>query len=112
MRSALAALFLGTSIGVACAADVPPAEPEGEWELIVAPYIWAIAINGDVAAFGSPTVDVDVTFSELLEHFAIGLMGVAEASNDRFSVAADLLWVKLSDNENTPFGILAHDVAF
>src|SRR5262245_54578093 len=110
-KSALTALFLGTSISIASAAELlPPAEPENEWTFTVVPYIWFAGLNGDVAAFGSPEVDADISFSEVLDHLDMGLMGAAEARYGRFSLATDLLWAKLSDNQNTPLGILAHDV--
>jgi hypothetical protein len=109
--------FLTTSLlifacgGSASAADlVQPAEPEDEWVFTVAPYIWAAGLNGDVAQFGLPEVDVDVSFGDILDHFDIGLMGAAEARYGRFSLATDLLWVKLSDNKGTPHGILADSV--
>jgi hypothetical protein len=103
--------FLSASICSAKAADlVPPAEPESGWTFTVIPYVWLAGIEGDVAAFGAPTVDVDLSIGDVLDHFDIGLMGAAEARYERFSFAADLLWVKLSADENTPFGILAHDV--
>jgi hypothetical protein len=106
-----ASLLIFACGGSASAADlVQPAEPEDEWVFTVAPYVWAAGLSGDVAQFGLPEVDVDVTFSDILEHFDIGLMGAAEARNGRFSLAADLLWVKLSDDKATPHGIIAEDV--
>ena len=107
----LAAISLAVTTSIATAADlVPPPEPESEWTFTVAPYGWLSGIKGNVAAFGAPKVDVDLSISEVLDKFDIGLMGVAEARNGRFSVGADVFWVKLSDKENTPFGILANDV--
>ncbi len=107
----MAAVFLGASASIATAADlVPPPEPESEWTFTVAPYGWLAGMDGDVAAFGAPEVEVDLSISDVLDHFDIGLMGVAEARNGRFSFGADLMWVKLSAQEDTPFGILAHDV--
>jgi hypothetical protein len=110
-RLALAAACLGALVSFADAADLaPPAEPESEWTFTLIPYVWLAGIDGDVAAFGAPTVEVDLSIGDVLDHFDIGLMGAAEARNGRFSLAADLLWVKLSADENTPFGILANDV--
>ena len=110
-RFTFAAAFLGASVCLANAADlVPPAEPEPEWSFTLIPYVWLAGLQGDVAAFGAPEVDVDLSIGDVLDHFDIGLMGAAEARHGRFSLATDLLWVKLSTNVNTPFGILAHDV--
>jgi hypothetical protein len=111
-RWILAALFLGHSVGFADAADLiePPIEAESEWSFTIAPYIWLAGVEGDVAAFGSPEVGIDLSISEVLESFDIGFMGAAEARKGRFSLAADLLWVKLSASENTPLQVLADSV--
>ena len=111
LKTVLAAACLGASVSVAAAADlVPPAEPESDWTFTLIPYVWLAGLSGDVAAFGAPEVDVDLSIGDVLDHFDIGLMGAAEARNGRFSLATDLLWVKLSKNVNTPFGILADNV--
>jgi hypothetical protein len=88
----------------------PPAAPESEWTFTFAPYGWLAGLNGEVAQFGLPEVDVDATFSDVLKNFDIGLMGAGEARNGRFSIATDLLWVKLSADKSTPHGILADNV--
>jgi hypothetical protein len=107
----LAAIGLAMTASLATAADlVSPPEPESEWIFTVAPYAWLAGIDGNVAAFGAPEVEVDLSIGDVLDHFDIGVMGVAEARNGRFSFGADLLWVKLSAQEDTPFGILFRDV--
>lgn len=92
------AVFIGLA-GPAAAADlVAPEEPVTEpgWEFVFAPYFWAAGMKGDVAAFGAPEVEVDLSFSDILEHFDIGVMGVGEARNDRFGILTDLMYIKLS----------------
>jgi hypothetical protein len=98
--------------GPALCADLTPAPPppETEWTFTLAPYGWLAGISGNVAQFGLPEVDVDASFSDVLSHFDIGLMGAGEARYGRFSVATDLLWVKLSGDKNTQHGILADSV--
>jgi hypothetical protein len=110
-RLTLAAICLAMTASVATAADlVQPPEPESEWIFTVAPYAWLGGLEGDVAAFGAPEVEVDLSIGDVLDHFDIGLMGVVEARNGRFSFGADLFWVKLSAQEDTPFGILFREV--
>jgi hypothetical protein len=111
LKTVLVAISLAVPVSVASAADlVPPADPPNEWSFTLLPYVWAAGIDGKVAAFGAPEVDVDASFIDILEHFDIGLMGAAEARYDRFSIATDLLWIKLSGEHGTPHGILAEDV--
>jgi hypothetical protein len=108
----LMTIGLAFSHGLAHAADLvePPIEPESAWTFTIAPYVWLAGLHGDVAAFGAPEVEVDLSISDVLEHFDIGLMGASELRNGRFSLGTDFLWVKLSAEENTPFQVLANSV--
>lgn len=108
----LVAIALAAGAHMANAADLPspPAEPDSGWSFTFAPYVWAAGMDGKVAQFGLPEVDVDASFSDVLKNFDIGLMGVGEARYGRFGVATDLLWVKLSAEQNTPLGRLADNV--
>ncbi|MFO1121222.1 MAG: hypothetical protein U1F47_02700 [Hyphomicrobiales bacterium] len=101
---------LGLSAAPAAAADVdalPPA-PETGWEFTVAPYLWLAGIKGDVAAFGGPPISIDATIPDVLSSLDIGLMGVGQARYGRFSLAADVFWVKLSDDGPMPRQLLAN----
>lgn len=118
-RSAPAALIAGIAMLGAAepagAADVlAPQTAEvttpGGWTITIAPYLWAAGIDGDVAAFGLPTVSVDASFSDILSNLDIAFMGAGEVRNGRFSVATDLMYVKLSAGSDTPLGILADSV--
>lgn len=108
----LAAFALAASAHIAGAADIPspPAEPDSGWSFTFAPYVWAAGMDGNVAQFGLPEVEVDASFSDVLKNFDIGLMGAGEARYGRFGVATDLLWVKLSAEQDTPLGLLADSV--
>ena len=58
------------------------------------------------------TTHIDESFGDILDNLDIGFMGVAEARYERFGVFTDLVYVKLSDSGDTPFGILANSVDF
>ncbi len=47
--------------------DVAPAAAESGWTYEIAPYGWFPAIKGDVALFGSPPLEIDVKFVDLLD---------------------------------------------
>ena len=47
------------------------------------------------------------TIPDVLSALDIGLMGLAQARYDRFTVAGDLFWVKLSDDGPMPRGLFA-----
>src|SRR5437763_11052243 len=106
----LTVAFLGAQIGIANAADLVPPPAPPEWTFTLAPYVWAAGLHGDVAQFGLPSIDVDASFADILNHFDLGFMGAGEARYDRFSIATDLMWVKVSAEKNTPLGILADNV--
>lgn len=108
----LAAIAVAAAAPMASAADLPapPAEADSGWSFTFAPYLWAAGMDGKVAQFGLPEVEVDASFSDVLNHLDIGLMGAGEARNGRFAVATDLLWVKLSADQDTPLGVLANKV--
>ena len=84
--------------------------PSG-WAFTIAPYGWLAGLEGDVGA-GGRTTHVDESIGDILDNLDIALMGVAEARYDRFGVFTDLVYVRLSDFGDTPFGILASSVDF
>jgi len=90
--------------------DLRPVASEQGWTFAVAPYFWAAGLSGEIAQFGSPTVDVDTSFSDILKNLDFAAMAVAEARYDRYSIFGDLMYVKLSAGSATPRGILADSV--
>ena len=84
--------------------------PSG-WTFTIAPYGWFAGLEGDVGA-GGRTTHVDESIGDILDKLDIGFMGVAEARYERFGVFTDLVYVRLSDSGDTPFGILASSVDF
>ncbi|QIG47825.1 hypothetical protein G5V57_08870 [Nordella sp. HKS 07] len=106
----LVTIVVSGMAGLANAADLPPVE--SDWVFTLAPYGWAIGVNGN-ATVGRlpPEVEFDVDFSQILNHLAAPpVMFVGEARNGRFSIGSDLIWAKLSDNVQTPRGFFARDV--
>ena len=85
-------------------------DPSG-WTFTIAAYGWLAGLEGDVGARGR-TTHVDASIGDILDHFDIAVMGLAEARYERFGVFTDLNYVKLSASGDTPFGILASSVDF
>lgn len=100
--------------GVALAADpatTPPEAPtESGWTFAAAPYLWMAGIEGTIGQFGLPPVEVDASFVDVLDNFDIGAMMVGEARYDRFGIAFDFQYVKISAGADTPLGILSNSV--
>jgi len=80
------------------------------WSFAIAPYFWMAGMEGDIAEFGAPPVSVDIKFSDILESLDFSMMTVAEARYGRFSVFSDLLFLKMSPETVTPFGVIANTV--
>jgi hypothetical protein len=120
MKAAIVcSLFWGSLfVSAASAADIAsPMAPETKttttesgWTFAVAPYFWAAGLSGDTAQFGLPTVEIDASFSDILENLDFAAMAIGEARYDRYSIFGDIIYTKLSAGAHTPRGILADDV--
>jgi hypothetical protein len=106
LRDATAGLGIGALLVSLCA----PAEAQDEgvlnadgWRFGVTPYVWFAGLKGDVATFPRlPAASVDAGFDDIIENMDIALMLAAEARRDRFGVVADLSYLSLSANGDTP----------
>lgn len=99
------ALALG---GPAAAADLYTGEPvpipaitepggfEARWETAAAIYLFAPSLEGSVGVGGVGPVDVDASFSDLLDYLDFAFMAVGEVRRDRFGIFGDILYTKLS----------------
>jgi Protein of unknown function, DUF481 len=90
--------------------DLKPVAAGQGWTFAIAPYFWAAGMSGNIAQFGSPTIDVDTSFSDILKNLDFAAMAIAEARYDRYSIFSDVMYVKLSAGSATPRGILADSV--
>lgn len=90
--------------------QVQQVETEEGWTFAIAPYFWAAGISGDVAQFGLPAVEVDSSFSDILDHLDFGAMAIGEARYDRYSIFGDVMYSKISGSAGTPRGIVASSV--
>jgi hypothetical protein len=66
-------------LAAASAAAEEPASAPDKWQFSIAPYVWATALNGDLALHGRP-VDVDASFVDILQKTdsIVGLEGRVE----------------------------------
>lgn len=114
---AIAACIVGGATLTSRAADMPsPVAPMPEtaerdgWTFTVAPYFWMAGLDGRMAQFGSPVVDIHQSFSDILHDFDFGLMAISEARKGRFTIFNDLQYSRVSSEATTPFGVLASTV--
>lgn len=70
------------------------------WKFTITPYLWAIALNGDVA-LGQRTADLDISTSELIENLNFGLMGEGEATKGRWTLYVDGVYADLEGDDTS-----------
>lgn len=93
----LVVLLTGFCFG-AKTADAKPLQADGRaWEFYVAPYLWGIALDGDIS-HKPYSVEVDESFSDLWSDLDAGFMGAFEARRDRFSILLDGFYIDLTDD--------------
>ena len=95
---------------ISATAPEPTPVLEDRWTFSVTPYFWAAGISGDTKQFGLPEIEIDSSFSDILDNLDFAAMAIAEARYGRFSVYGDLIYTKLGAESATPHGILATDV--
>jgi hypothetical protein len=91
-------------------ANAPAEAPADHWTFTVTPYFWMAGLSGDTKQFGLPVVEIDSSFSDILDNLDFAAMAVAEARYDRYSIFGDLIYTKIGAESATPHGILATDV--
>jgi hypothetical protein len=114
MRCLLGAAALLAGAGAASAADeVVQEQPpvSDDWTFTTAAYLWAAGIDGTVGQFGLPPVEVDASFSDILDHLDFGAMFVSELRKDQYGLFTDFIYIKLSGSRGTPLGIVADSVS-
>ena len=118
MKGHLCSLLIAGLLAMpAAAADVySPVTPAAEtvsangWTFTVAPYFWAAGVSGDTSQFGSPVVEIDFSFDDILDELDFAAMAIAEARYGRYSIFGDLIYTKVSTGRGTPRGIVATSV--
>ncbi len=94
----LACLFC--LIGLVTSPQAVAEDPVSEdWQFQVAPYVWALAAEGDVTVKGQKS-DVNLSFKDIVEELNYGVMLDGEARKGRVGVIANILYANPGDEEN------------
>jgi len=70
-----------------------------DWHVMVAPYVWGIAMDGDVTVDGREG-EVDMSFSDILKDLNIALMLDVEVRKNRFGFFVNPLYSKTENDSN------------
>lgn len=71
---------------------------DSAWDLTLALYAPLMGLDGDVGVRGLGPLGVDLSFDEVFDHLDGAASGAFEARHGRWSIAADAIWLKLSDS--------------
>jgi hypothetical protein len=95
--------FIFGPLASAVAAEEKPAEQSG-WEFQVAPYLWAISMNGDATVKGQEA-DVDVSFSDIWDELNLAFMMEYEARKGRLGLWGNTIYANLGKSNADVNGI-------
>lgn len=68
---------------------------DDDWHFVIAPYMWFAGLEGTVTVRGIVEVPVDLSFSDVISNFDIGLLGHFEGRKNRAGFAFDTLYLNL-----------------
>lgn len=69
-------------------------------------YLWASGLQGTQSIFGLPSVDVDVSFSDVFDKVDMAAAGIFEVYGERAGFLGEFNYVKLGATATGPGGIL------
>lgn len=107
----VATTIAATILWLACAGGVRAQDPSTDlppgdrWTFAVAPYLWAISLDGTAKVKGIEA-DVDVPFSDALKDLSFGAMLLVDARRGRFGIGVNGVFTRVSpDDEVGPIEI-------
>jgi opacity protein-like surface antigen len=80
-----------------------------EWKHEVAPYVFGAAMDGRTGV-GNAVVDVNASFSDIVENLETGFMGAYRGTYGRYSITFDGIFMALGANGRGPSGFVSGDV--
>jgi len=104
-RRPLAAALAGALAALVLLLPGSQARAEGEWQFSLTPYLWFAFI--DIKADTSEgTVDTDASFDDVFTDLNFGFMMAGEAHNGTWGLLADLLYLSVTTEGDTPNELL------
>lgn len=93
----------GADVGAEPPAELAPVASEGSsWALQITPYMWAAGLDGRISPFRrGPTLDVEKSFSEVLDDLNFGGFVNIQGRYDRFVFSGDVMYVDTTDSHGS-----------
>lgn len=74
--------------------------PDRDWALQISPYLWAAGMEGSISPFqAGPTIEVEKSFSEVLENLNLGGFVNVWARSGPFVFSSDAMYVNTTESE-------------
>jgi hypothetical protein len=80
---------------------LPSNAAAGDWQMTLAPYLWAAGLDGDVAR-GPVGTTVDVGFDDIFDNLEGGALFHFEAESSQWLVLADLVYLSIGQTTERP----------
>ena len=74
---------------------------DNDWHIAFAPYLYLSGLEGKVGT-GNRTLDIDLSFGDVLSDFKFGFMGQTEFRKKKLIILNDLIWISLSQEHSDP----------
>jgi hypothetical protein len=101
-------MFKHSFIGLALLSFLRVASPAAaqagsgdSWQVAIAPYLLGAAMSGTTTVKGQE-LDVDMSFSDILDHLQFGAMGLVVARKGNWGFGGDAIWMSLGANGTSP----------
>lgn len=93
--SILTLILVAFSLTNVLAQDTKPAT-KSEWSYLVQPYLLFPNMSGTVGLADLPEVAIDADTNEIFGNLKMGAMLYAEASNDKWAIGSDIIYMSLA----------------
>ena len=78
---------------IVCAGD---ANSDDDWEISVAPYLWALSLDGTSTVGTLPPLDIDASFSDIVDNLDLALSLHTEFHRGKWAFVIDPIYLSLS----------------
>lgn len=86
--------------------DLQVGKAVDEWRFNVTPYVWMAGMDGNTTVKGFES-EVDVGFDDIVDVLDMGFLGHFEATKGRLTIMSDLVYLKVSEDGDTPGPIIS-----
>lgn len=104
IQTSLLAALLSMGLSTTNPSSALANEGDGGWKFVVAPYLWAMSIDGDVT-LGNRTADFSIDFyDDVLSDLDFAALGHLEVHKGRWGLFSDIVYSEISAKDQTAFG--------